>query len=65
VRSPALATVVLALAAMAASDVPATLLGVTDPGRWALQDWLSDIVPHLAFGFTTARAYQALTDGNR
>jgi hypothetical protein len=31
VRSPALATVVLALAAMAASDVPATLLGAPIP----------------------------------
>ncbi|WP_422769561.1 hypothetical protein ACN28C_22785 [Plantactinospora sp. WMMC1484] len=36
--------------AMLASDGAMTALGVTDPRRWSPKDWLSDIVPHLAYG---------------
>lgn len=52
----------LGLAAMAGSDVPATALGVTDPARWGPESWVSDIVPHLAYGFVTAATHRALTD---
>ncbi len=58
------AGVVLCLAAMAASDGPAVALGVTDPRQWDLNSWLSDIVPHLAYGLATALSYDALA-GNR
>jgi len=37
-------------AAMAATDVPAAALGVTDPGTWTAGDWLSDAVPHFGYG---------------
>jgi hypothetical protein len=53
------AGVVLGLAAMAGSDVPATALGVTDPTTWGLESWVSDVVPHLAYGLVTAIAYDA------
>lgn len=56
------AGVVLGLAAMAGSDVPATALGVTDPTTWGLDSWASDIVPHLAYGLATALAYDFLAD---
>ncbi|WP_175409805.1 hypothetical protein [Streptomyces sp. TRM64462] len=62
-RGPApawLAGPVLGLAAMAASDVPASVLGVTDPTRWSGGMWLSDLLPHLAYGMTTAAVLQAL-----
>ena len=36
--------------AMAASDVPATVLGVTRPDRWSAADWAADVAPHLAYG---------------
>jgi hypothetical protein len=49
------------LAAMAASDVPVTLLGVTDPKEWGLADWVADLVPHLAYGFATVLAFDALS----
>jgi hypothetical protein len=49
-----LAGVGLGLAAMAASDIPATALGVTDPRKWSLNSWASDAVPHLAYGLVTA-----------
>ncbi|HEX2282864.1 MAG TPA: hypothetical protein VHG52_13995 [Thermomicrobiales bacterium] len=60
IRSPrsdlpaSLAGVGLGAAAMVASDVPATALGVTNPKEWTLSSWLSDIIPHLAYGIVTA-----------
>ncbi len=48
----------LGLAAMAGSDVPATALGVTDPRQWGVNAWVSDLVPHLAYGFMAALAYE-------
>jgi hypothetical protein len=54
------AGIALGLAAMAGSDVPSTVLGVSDPTSWGLNSWLSDLVPHLAYGLTTAVAYDTL-----
>jgi hypothetical protein len=56
------AAVGLGLAAMAASDVPATALGVTDPRTWGAVGWVSDLLPHLAYGLAAATAYEALAD---
>jgi hypothetical protein len=47
-------------AAMAASDVPMTAMGLTDPKKWSSADWLSDAVPHLAYGIVTAATLKAL-----
>lgn len=58
-----LAAVGLGTIAMAASDVPATLLGVTDPRTWSRTSWAADIIPHLAYGTFTAISYDAFTDG--
>lgn len=57
------AGVVVGLAAMAGSDVPLTALGLTDPRTWGAVGWLSDLVPHLAYGFATVAAYDALVTG--
>ncbi|MEO9220562.1 MAG: hypothetical protein ABI251_02070 [Mycobacteriaceae bacterium] len=40
-------------AAMAASDVPMAALGISDPRAWGLSAWVSDVVPHLAYGVVT------------
>lgn len=40
-------------AAMAATDVPMAALGVSDPRSWSASAWVSDAVPHLAYGLTT------------
>ena len=47
-------TLAAGAAAMIAADGPMTALGITDPRTWAVKDWLSDVIPHLAYGFTTA-----------
>jgi hypothetical protein len=57
---PRAAAVGLGLAAMAASDLPATALGVTDPRTWGAAGWASDLLPHLAYGLATATVYEAL-----
>ncbi|WP_240487206.1 hypothetical protein [Actinomadura flavalba] len=51
---------VLGAGAMAASDVPLTLLRLTDPRDWSRGDWLSDAAPHLAYGVTAAAAFALL-----
>lgn len=56
-----LAGIGLGAAAMAGSDVPIASLGVSDPTTWSTADWLSDAIPHLAYGIVTAIAYEAFT----
>ncbi|GGV82597.1 hypothetical protein M3765_18925 [Streptomyces thermoviolaceus] len=50
----------LGAAAMAGSDAPAITLRLTDPTSWDVTSWVSDVVPHLAYGLTTAAVYRAL-----
>jgi xanthosine utilization system XapX-like protein len=59
-RRPWPAVAGLGLVAMAASDLPATALGVTDPRSWGAAGWASDVLPHLAYGVATATVYEAL-----
>lgn len=60
VRLPAPVGAVLAgAAAMAATDAPMALLGVSDPRRWAAGAWARDIGPHLAYGV----AVRSVLDG--
>jgi hypothetical protein len=53
------------LGADAATIVPMAALGVSDPRTWSASSWLSDIVPHLAYGAVTALAFEALTPPRR
>jgi hypothetical protein len=46
--------------AMAGSSGPMTLLGITDPRKWSASDWLSDLLPHIAYGVTTAATFAAM-----
>ncbi|NAZ87382.1 hypothetical protein GTR00_14940, partial [Kineococcus sp. T90] len=52
--------VVTGALAMAATDLPAHALGVTDLRTWTAQDWVSDALPHLAYGVTAHAALRAL-----
>lgn len=51
--------VFIAAAAMALSDVPLKLLGISDPASWEAKDWAADALPHLAYGVVTYAALQA------
>jgi hypothetical protein len=62
-RPPAwLAGAALGAAAMAASDYPATRLGLTGPRDWSATDWATDVLPHMAFGLVTAITFEAARD---
>ncbi|GGO90297.1 hypothetical protein [Wenjunlia tyrosinilytica] len=47
---------------LAAGNGPMTVLGVTDPKTWSATDWVSDLVPHAAYGVTTAWVLQELAE---
>jgi hypothetical protein len=49
-----LSAVLVGACAMAATDAGSAWLGSTDPRSWGPQDWLADIVPHLAYGAVMA-----------
>jgi hypothetical protein len=57
---PVLGPVLLGGAAMAATDVSLTRLGLTDPQEWDATAWLSDAGPHLAFGVVSYAALRAM-----
>jgi hypothetical protein len=56
--------VVLGVAAGLLANVgttgPMAVLGVTDPRRWPASSWLSDLLPHLAYGLVTAAVFEEL-----
>ena len=56
----ALGTVAAGAGAMAGTDGPMTALGVTQPRTWSAADWVSDAIPHLAYGAVTAYALERL-----
>ena len=37
------------LTVLVSTNGPMTVLGVTDPRTWSAADWISDLVPHLAY----------------
>ncbi len=48
--SPLVGTGLITAGVLAATNGPMTVLGVTDPRTWSAVDWVSDVVPHLAYG---------------
>ncbi|GAA4066726.1 MULTISPECIES: hypothetical protein [Actinomadura] len=52
--------VALTALAMAGSNAPMAALGISDPRRWSATDWVSDLVPHLAYGIAAAAAFRRL-----
>lgn len=57
-----LAGLALGAAAMAGSDVPATVTGATDPKSWGASGWIADIVPHVIYGLVTVIVYEAFAE---
>ena len=47
--------------ALLVGNGPMTVLGVTDPRSWSGTDWVSDVVPHLAYGAVAGGVLQRLT----
>ncbi|WP_067479000.1 hypothetical protein [Actinomadura hibisca] len=47
--------------AMVGSNAPMTVLGITDPRTWSASGWISDMVPHLAYGIVGYTAFRHLS----
>jgi hypothetical protein len=47
---PLVGTALTTVGVLVAANAPMTVLGITDPRTWSTTDWVSDIVPHLAYG---------------
>ncbi|TFV67344.1 UNVERIFIED_ORG: hypothetical protein E4P37_04025 [Bacillus sp. AZ43] len=47
------------LGVMVAANGPMAALGVTDPRTWSTKDWISDVVPHLAYGVVVKNTIDA------
>lgn len=45
-----ISAILLGAVAMGSSNASMTALGVTDPRTWSASAWVSDIVPHVAYG---------------
>ena len=56
-----LAAVGLAVAANVGTTGPMTAMGLTDPRTWPGSSWVSDLVPHGAYGLAAAAAYELFT----
>lgn len=55
-------TAVAGTAALLAGNGPMTVLGVTDPRSWSVADWVSDVLPHLAYGAVAAAVLNRLIE---
>lgn len=57
---PAITMVAATVGALIGTNGPMTVLGIADPRTWALKDWVSDIVPHAAYGIVAAWVLEGL-----
>jgi hypothetical protein len=58
--STATAGAVATVGAIAVSAVPMAAIGVSNPRDWSLSDWVSDVIPHVAYGWVTTTTYAAM-----
>jgi hypothetical protein len=47
---PLVGTALTTLGVLVVANGPMTVLSITDPRTWSATDWISDVVPHLAYG---------------
>lgn len=59
------AAVLLSLAAMVGSNWMPVALGLSDPRSWSIDDWLTDLVPHVVYGLVAATTYELLVCSDR
>ena len=57
--TPWTGSLLVGAAAMAGANAPMAALGVSDPRTWDSNAWLSDAIPHVAYGLVTAWAFEA------
>ena len=53
-------TLLTTLVVLVSTNGPMTVLGITDPRTWSRADWISDLVPHLAYAAVVTTTLDAL-----
>jgi hypothetical protein len=53
-------TLLTTVTVLISTNGPMTVLGVTDPRTWSPVDWISDLVPHLAYAAVATTTMDAL-----
>ena len=53
-------TLLTTLTVLVSTNGPMTVLGVTDPRTWSAVDWISDLVPHLAYAAVVTTTMDSL-----
>jgi hypothetical protein len=53
-------TLLTTVTVLISTNGPMTVLGVTDPRTWSAVDWISDLVPHLAYAAVATTTLDAL-----
>jgi hypothetical protein len=56
---PLVGTALTTAGVLVAANGPMTVLGITDPRSWSATDWISDVVPHLAYGIVVRTTMDA------
>ena len=56
---PLVGTALTTVGVLVAANGPMTVLGITDPRTWSTTDWVSDVVPHLAYGLVVKTTMDA------
>lgn len=56
---PVVGTALITAGVMAAANGPMVALGITDPRSWSAVDWVSDVVPHLAYAAVVRATMEA------
>jgi hypothetical protein len=57
--APPVGITLATLGALLVGNGPMTALGITDPRSWSRTDWVSDLVPHLAYGIVVKTTMDA------
>ena len=60
---PLAGTTLTTAAVLVATNGPMTVLGVTDPRTWTVADWISDLLPHLAYAAVVTTTLDAFDQG--
>jgi hypothetical protein len=56
---PLVGTLLTGAGVMLATNGPMAVMGISDPRTWSASDWVSDVVPHLAYGAVLETAMDA------
>ena len=61
--TPPVGALLTSVGALVGTNGPMTVLGITDPRTWSRTDWISDLVPHAAYGAVVTTTMVAFDRG--